>query len=117
MIFEEINFLARNSFKSVSEAEIYRDNLENQLPVLKGKREILWRKHKSADENEKTDIFKEIKELTDKIDSIQSQKRACNRIIARYEEIKEDYKKEIGEKEKSKELIIADKKNKKLRNR
>lgn len=29
MIFEEINFLARNSFKSVSEAEIYRDNLEN----------------------------------------------------------------------------------------
>jgi flagellar basal body-associated protein FliL len=84
---------------------------------LKGKREILWRKHKSADENEKTDIFKEIKELTDKIDTIQSQKRACNRIIARYEEIKEDYKKEIGAKEKSKELIIADKKNKKLRNR
>ena len=107
MIFEEINFLARNSFKSVSEAEIYRDNLENQLHVLKGKREILWRKHKSADENEKTDIFKEIKELTDKIDTIQSQKRACNGIIARYEEIKE----------KSKELIIADKKNKKLRNR
>ena len=30
---------------------------------------------------------------------------------------KEDYKKEIGAKEKSKELIIADKKNKKLRNR
>ena len=53
MIFEEINFLARNSFKSVSEAEIYRDNLENQLPVLKGTRENLWRKHKSSDENEK----------------------------------------------------------------
>lgn len=116
MIFEEINFLARNSFKSISEVEIYRDNIENQLPELKGRRELLWRKHKSANENDKANILKEINTLTDKIDTIQAQKKACNRIIDEFEELKEDYKKEIESKEKSQELISADKK-KKDRNR
>lgn len=116
MIFEEINFLGRNNFNSVKEVEKYMDKLENQLPELKGKRELLWKKHKSADKNEKVDILKEINTLTNKIDTIQAQKKACNRIIARYEEIKEDYKKELESKEKSQGLIIADKK-KRARNR
>lgn len=116
MIFEEINFLARNSFKSISELENHMNNLEKQLPELKGKRELLWRKHKSANENDKANILKEINALSDKIDTIQAQKRACNRIIARYEEIKKDYKKEIEAKNKSKELITADKK-KRLRDK
>ena len=110
MIFEEINFLGRNNFKSVKEVENYMDNLENQLPELKGKRELLWKKHKSADVNEKKNILKEINELTNKIDTIQAQKKACNEIITRYKEIKEDYKKELESKEKLQELIIADKK-------
>ena len=114
IIFEEINFLARNSFKSISEVENYINNLEKQLPELKGKRELLWKKHKSTNENDKAKILAEINSLTDKIDTIQAQKRACNRIIDRYEEIKEDYKKEIEAKEKSKELINANK-NKRLR--
>ena len=58
----------------------------------------------------------EINSFTDKIDTIQAQKKACNRIIARYEEIREEYKKEIGAKEKSKEIITSDKK-KRTRNR
>ena len=116
MIFEEINFLARNSFKSIKEVEIYKEILEQQLPELKGKRELLWRKYKTAVENDKVTILKEINSLSDKIDTIHAQKRACNRIIAKYEEIKTDYKKDIEWKEKSKELIMADKK-KKSRNR
>ena len=116
MIFEEINFLARNNFKFVKDVAIYKDDLEKQLPGLKGKRELLWRKYKTANENDKTPILSEINALTDKIDTIQAQKRACNRIIAKYEEIKTDYRKNIEWKDKSKELIIADKK-KKSRNR
>ena len=81
-----------------------------KLPELKGKREILWRKHKTANETNKNDILKEINELTEKIDTIQVQKNACNRIITRYEGIKEDYKRELENKEKSQELIIAYKK-------
>ena len=110
MIFEEINFLARNSFKTVSEVENYMENLEKQLPELKGRRELLWKKNKTANENDKTTILNEIKALTDKIDTIQAQKKASNRIIDKFDKIKEDYKKEIGAKEKSKELITSDKK-------
>ena len=116
MIFEELSFIGRHNFKSVKEAQNYIDKLENQLPELKGKREILWMKHKSANENNKSEIIKEINKLTDEIDTIQAQKRACNRIIARYEQIKEDYKRELENKEKAQELIIAEK-MKKARNR
>ena len=116
MIFEEINFLARNNFKSVKEVVNYMDNLEKQLPELKGKRERLWRKHKTANENDKANILKEINALTDKIDTIQAHKNACDRILTRYGEIKKDYKKEIEAKEKAQELIAVDKR-KRLRSR
>ena len=110
MIFEEINFLGRNNFKSVKEVQDYIDNLEMQLPELKGKREILWRKHKTANETNKNDILKEINELTEKIDTIKVQKSACNRIIERYENLKEKNIKQIENKEKEQKLIKADKK-------
>ena len=104
MIFEDLNFLARHSFTSISEIIKYKENLENKLPELKGKRELLWRKHKSSDENNKTEILKEINALTEKIDKIQAQKNACNRIIAKYEEIKIDFQKEQKTIEKAKTI-------------
>lgn len=113
MIFEELNFLRRHSFKSVKNVKNYLAKCENELPELKGKRENLWRKYnKSVNEDNKNIIFNEIKQLTEKIDTIHTQKNACNRIINRYEEIKEDYKKEIETKEKTEELIKSNKKKK-----
>ena len=109
MIFEELNFLARHSFSSIADVTIYKENLENKLPELKGKREILWRQHKIVDETHKSDILKEINVLTEKIDKLQSQKNACNRIITRYEEIKEDYKQQIESKENLQSIIITNK--------
>jgi len=110
MIFEELNFLARHSFNSIADVTKYQENLENKLPELKGKREILWRKHKSADTNKKDEIKKDINALTEKIDTIQAQKNACNRIFARYKEIKIDFQKEIEYKQKKQELILSEKK-------
>ena len=112
MIFEELNFLARYSFNSIADVTKHKEDLENSLPELKGKREILWRKHKSTDTNKKTKILKDINVLTEEIDKIQAQKNACNRIIIRYEEIKMDYKKERESKQKTQELILSKKKKK-----
>ena len=112
MIFEEINFLARHSFNSIADVNKYKENLEDKLPELKGKRELLWKKHKSVNESKKINIFKKINELTDKIDTIQAQKNACNRIIDRYEEIKIDFYKEMESKQKTQELILSEKKKK-----
>ena len=113
MIFEELNFLARHSFQSIKEVEDYKVNLEKQLPELKGKREDLWRKyHKATNENDKITVKKEINELTEKIDTIQAQKNACNRIIAKYSIIREEQQKEMENNEKIKEFIKNDKKKK-----
>lgn len=112
MIFEEINFLTRHFFTLITDVTKYKENLENKLPELKGNRELLWKKHKSADTNKKSDILKEINSITEEIDTIQAQKNACNRILARYEEIKEDYDKESKSKIILQESIMTNKKKK-----
>ena len=112
MIFEELNFLARQSFSSITDVNECKENLENKLPELKGKREILWKKQKSAYKNNKPEILKEINLLTEEIDKIQAQKNACNRIIARYEIIKEDFDKESKSKIILQQSTITNKKKK-----
>lgn len=117
MIFEELNFLARNSFKSIKDVEEYKVNLEKQLPELKGKREDLWKKyHRATNENDRNIIKNEIDELTEKVYTITTQKNACNRIIGKYSVIREDYNRNIKNNEKEDELIKIDR-NKKIRNR
>ena len=105
--------LARNKFESVAEVKKYKTNIEKELPILKGQREILWRNYnKSVNENDKSHILKEINQLTEKIDISHAQKNACIRIINRYAQIKENYKNEIESKNKAAELIKEDKKKK-----
>ena len=87
MIFEELNFIARNKVEKVADVKEYKSN-----------------------------VLKEINQLTEKIDIAQAQKSVCIRIINRYVQIKEDYKNEIELKNKATELIKEDKK-KKLRYR
>ena len=41
MIFEELNFLARNNFERIADVKDYKTNIEKELPILKGQREIL----------------------------------------------------------------------------
>ena len=105
--------LARNKCESVAEVKKYKTNIEKELPILKGQREILWRNYnKSVNENDKSHILKEINQLTEKIDISHAQKNACIRIINRYAQIKENYKNEIESKNKAAELIKEDKKKK-----
>ncbi len=113
MIFEELNFLARNKFETVADVKAYKTNIENTLPNLKGQREILWRKYnKSTNTSDKNNVLSEINQLTEMIDIFQAQKNACVRIIDRYSQIKEDYKNEIESKNKASKLIKDDKKKK-----
>ena len=57
-------------------------------------------------------IKKEINELTENIDIIYAQRKACDRIVDRYAQIKEDYKKEITVKNISRKLVKNITKNK-----
>lgn len=117
MIFEEINFLVRHKFESIKEVENYKLDLECKLPNLKGKREDLWRKyHKATNDNDKNIIKKEINELTENIDIIHAQRNACDRIVGKYFIIRDDYNRNIQNKEREDTLIKTDR-NKKIRNR
>lgn len=111
MIFEEINFISRNKFDSINEVKDYKYNLKNRLPKLKGQRENLWRKyHKATNDNDKHIIKKEINELTENIDIIHAQRKACDRIINRYYVIREEYEKESKKEDRVQELTKIDKK-------
>ena len=57
--------------------DLVKTNIENSLSILKGQREILWRKYnKSVNENDKSNILKEINQLTEKINIAHAQKNA-----------------------------------------
>lgn len=112
-IFEEINFMARNYFKSIGEIREYQKECEDKLPELKSKRENLWRKYnKVVDSDEKSKIMQEIEKLTQRLDKIQAHKNECGRMIKRFEEIKEEYLTEIKSKEFIEHNIIGKKEKK-----
>ena len=114
-IFEAINFMARNNFKSIGEIIEYQKECEDKLPELKSKRENLWRKYnKVADLDEKSKIMQEIENLTQRIDKIQAHKNACGRMIKRFEEIKQEYLAELKVKEEFEQDNIALKINKNM---
>ena len=111
MIFEELKFFVKNQITSISDIREYKEKIENKLPELKGKRENLWRKYnKTTDVALKGAILKEINQLTEEIDKIQAHKKVCNRIIVRYEEIKEECKREIEDRNNAKNLVKNEKK-------
>ena len=110
MIFEELKFFVKNQITSISDIREYKEKIENKLPELKGKRENLWRKYnKTTDVALKGAILKEINQLTEEIDKIQAHKKVCNRIIVRYEEIKEECKREIEDRNNAKNLVKNEK--------
>lgn len=116
-IFEELNFLARNNFKTIQDVQEYQSNCENKLPELKSYRENLWRKYnKTTDNAKKVEIKQEINVLTEKIKDISNKIDISERCIVRLEKLRTEYIKQEQEKQKAQELIKEDKK-KKDRNR
>ena len=116
-IFEELNFLARNNFKSIQEIKDYQTEYENKLPELKSQRENLWRKYnKNTDETQKVEIKTQINLLSEKITTINNYANICNRCTTRLDKFRKEYIEQEHAKEKAQELIKEDKK-KKARNR
>lgn len=109
-IFEELNFLARNNFKSTQQIKDSQASCENKLPKLKSQRENLWRKYnKTADEIQKAEIKQEIDTLSEKITTINNYFNIGNRCINRLEQLRKEYIEQQQTKQKFKELIKEDK--------
>lgn len=116
-IFEELNFLARNNFKTIQEIKDYQTEYENKLPKLKSQRENLWRKYnKTTDKTQKVEIKTQIDLLSEKITTINNCTNICGRCVIRFEKLRKEYIEQEKAKETAQKLIKEDKK-KKARNR
>ncbi len=116
-IFEELNFLARNNFKSTHDIQDYQIFCQNKLPEIKSQRENLWRKYnKTTHEIPKVEIKSQINLLSEKITTINNYTNICGRCVIRFKKLRKEYIKQEQTKEKAQELIKEDKK-KKARNR
>lgn len=116
-IFEELNFLDMNNFKSIQDVKDYQTSCENKLPELKSYRENLWRKYNKATDNAKKEEFKqEIEKLSENIKIIHNYCNICGRCVVRLEKFREKYIEQEKIKQLTQELIKEDKK-KKARNR
>ena len=92
-IFDEINFMGRHSFQSIQEMKDFQDSLENKLPELKSRRENLWRRYnKTANNEKKVEIKKEIDILSEKIKDIHNNCNICGRCIVNLEKLVAEYK-------------------------
>ena len=116
-IFEELNFLARNNFKTIQEIKDYKTSCQNRLPELKSQRENLWRKYNKTTNNAKKEKFKqEIEKLSENIKTIHNYCNICGRCVVRLEKFKEKYIEQEKNKQLAQELMKEDRK-KKARNR
>ena len=95
MVFEELSYINRSHSKSIEEIKNNKKEIEEKLPVLKGKRENLWVKYKKAvSAEDKKFILERINLLSDEISTLYGQRKACNRIIEICEKV---YKKKCNE--------------------
>ena len=116
-IFEELNFLARNNFKTIQEIKEYQTVCDNKLPELKSQRENLWRKYnKTTNKTQKVEIKVQINLLSEKIATINNHTNICGRCVIRFKKLRKEYIEHKQAKVKAQELIKEDKK-KKARNR
>lgn len=113
IVFEELNFINQSRSKSIEDIKTHKKEIEEKLPILKGKRENLWGKHKKANSAEdKKFILEKINLLSDEISTLHGQRNACIRIIDTYNKVYEEVQREQSEKEKLKELMDNSKNNK-----
>ena len=91
MVFEELNFINQSYSKSIDEIKTHKKEIGGKLPILRGKRENLWVKHKKANSaEEKNFILERISLLSDEISTLQGQRNACKRIIDTYKKVYEE---------------------------
>lgn len=103
------------NFNSFDEIQEYGKQRENELPELKGNRELLWKKYnKSTDENIKLDLKKQIKAISSKVNEINHEVKIVNRYLDRHKNY-EDFCKRLNESLENKAKLKLERKKKKER--
>ena len=95
---EQAIMLVNNHIETEDNFYFFLNDKVNELSNLKQKREDLWKKYKTVNDNEKVEIKKEIDNISDKIKEVNKEVKMCEDIRLRKQDI-EDNLKTIEDKE------------------
>ena len=90
--------LVNNHIETEDNFYYFLNDKVNELSNLKQKREDLWKKYKTVNDNEKVEIKKEIDNISDKIKEVNKEVKMCEDIRLRKQDV-EDNLKTIEDKE------------------
>ena len=95
---EQAIMLVNNHIETEDNFYFFLNDKVKELSNLKQKREDLWKKYKTVNDNEKVEIKKEIDNISDKIKEVNKEVKMCEDIRLRKQDI-EDNLKTIEDKE------------------
>ena len=95
---EQAIMLVNNHIETEDNFYFFLNDKVNELSNLKQKREDLWKKYKTVNDNEKVEIKKEIDNISDKIKEVNKEVKMCEDIRLRKQDV-EDNLKTIEDKE------------------
>ena len=89
---EQAIMLVNNHIETEDNFYFFLSDKVNELSNLKQKREDLWKKHKTVNDNEKVEIKKEIDNISDKIKEVNKEVKMCEDIRLRKQDVENNLK-------------------------
>lgn len=89
---EQAIMLVNNHIETEDNFYFFLDDKVNELSNLKQKREDLWKKYKTVNDNEKVEIKKEIDNISDKIKEVNKEVKMCEDIRLRKQDVENNLK-------------------------
>ena len=84
--------LVNNHIETEDNFYFFLNDKVNELSNLKQKREELWKKYKTVNDNEKVEIKKEIDNISDKIKEVNKEVKMCEDIRLRKQDVENNLK-------------------------
>ena len=89
---EQAKMLVNNHIETEDNFYFFLNDKVNELSNLKQKREELWKKYKTVNDNEKVEIKKEIDNISDKIKEVNKEVKMCEDIRLRKQDVENNLK-------------------------
>ena len=89
---EQAIMLVNNHIETEDNFYFFLNDKVNELSNLKQKREDLWKKYKTVNDNEKVEIKKEINNISDKIKEVNKEVKMCEDIRLRKQDVENNLK-------------------------
>ncbi len=92
-ISEQTRLLVSNHIETYEQFLFYKNSLDNSVNELLGKKQNLWKKYnRTKDDNERGDIYVEIKNISMQLVPLRKEAKVCENIEKKFKEVQENIK-------------------------